>query len=322
MKRQFHILLFYMAATVLATAGLASCQNIDLYDLRFTDPTDKAVTVRINWADGLPVPTVNGMRINVFSLDSDVVHYGKSDVSHMGGVVRLTPGTSHQTLAYNYADNNLKFVNEHDPALIEARSTELTRATYSRAYPDEQTVDQVLGDFHVGIHSGHTVLDTDEEQFIDLYPADVVKTYTFEIRGVAGAEFISQVRGAISGFSASYFLATGELATEPSTLLFNAEANGEQKTITGSFRSFGRLDETNNFTIEVLYPSRTKEDSGIIQQTWDVTDQIADGTTFHILIVNDPADGIPEIPDPGVGDDNGGWKVDLNNWNNIAVPLN
>ncbi|MDR0953990.1 MAG: DUF5119 domain-containing protein [Rikenellaceae bacterium] len=321
MKRQLHILLFYLAAAVLAAAGLASCQNKELYDLRFTDPTAKAVTVRINWAEGLPVPTANGMRINVFSLNPDVApHYGKDDVSAHGGLVWLRPGTTHQTFAYNYADNNLKFVNEHDPALIEAVSTELTRATYSRAFPDEQTIDQVRGDFHVGIHPGYTVLDTDQEQFFDLYPADAVKTYTFEIRGVAGAEFIASARGAISGFSASYFLATGELAAEPSTLLFNAQANGGQKTVTGSFRTFGRLDVTNNFTIEILYPSQTPGE-GIVQYTWDVTGQIADGTNYHILIENDPANGIPEIPDPGTVNENGGWDVKLNEWNDIAVPL-
>ncbi len=293
-----------------------SCQNKDLYDPN-TRPTGKGVTVRINWAQGLNVPTADGMRINLFSLDEGAPHYGKADVEHHGAQVNLQHGTTHKTFAYNYASNNVKFVNESDGDLIEATSSRLTRATYSRAFPDEPTVDQVRGDFHGGVNPGYTVLNTSDEQFIDISPENVVKTYTFEIRGVEGAEFISQTRGGISGFSASYLMATGTLSATPSTVLFNAQANGAQGTITGSFRTFGRLDVTNNFTIEILYPSNTPG-AGILQKTWDVTGQIDNNNNFHLVFEDS---GIV-VPDEGSESQADGWDVDLNDWNDITVPLN
>jgi hypothetical protein len=302
----------------------ASCQNKDLHDPANVVPVPEGegVFVRINWAPGLNVPTVDGMRINLFSLTQDVPDYGKDDVPATGSEVRLVTGASYKTYAYNYAGNNVKFVNESNADLIEATSSRLTRTTYSRAFPEEPTIDQVRGDFHVGVNPGYKVLNADGPQYIDVNPVNAVKTYTFEIRGVKGAKFISQTRGGIAGFSASYFMATGALSATPSTVLFDATANGEQNTITGSFRTFGRLDKRNNFTIEILYPSKTPG-AGIVQKTWDVTGQIDNGTNYHIIIDDSEID----IPDEGGGehgggDQGGGWDVDLNDWNDVTVPLN
>jgi hypothetical protein len=292
-----------------------SCQNKELYDLNLH--RGEEVSVRINWAQGLTIPTQDGMRISLFSLTDDIPDYGINDVSATGGEVWLQSGASYKTYAYNYAGNNLKFVNEDDTELIEASSSALSRATYSRAFPEEQTIDQIRGEFHVGINPNYTVLDTDYEQFIDVSPVNAVKTYTFEVRGVKGAEFISQTRGAISGFSSSYFLATGGLSSNSSTLLFSAQANGTEETITGTFHTFGRRDDVNNFTIEILYPSNTPG-SGIVQKTWDVTDQIDDGVNYHIVI----DDAQIDIPDEGGEGEADGWDVDMNDWNDVTVPLN
>jgi hypothetical protein len=305
-------------ATLVLAAIASSCQNKELHDPNFVGGyKGEEVSVRINWAQGLNIPTEDGMRINLFSLTEDVSDYGKDDVSALGGEVLLQPKASYKTYAYNYTGNNVKFENEDDANLIEATSSALSRATYSRAFPEEETIDQVRGDFHVGINPSYTVLDTDQEQFIDVDPVDVIKTYTFEVRNVKGAEFISQTRGGISGFSSSYFLATGGLSSTSSTVLFSAQANGEQETITGSFRTFGRRDVINNFTIEILFPSNTPG-AGIVQQTWDVTEQINDGTNFHIIIDDS---GI-NIPDEGGEEHSDGWDVDLNDWNDVTVPLN
>jgi hypothetical protein len=54
-----------------------------------------------------------------------------------------------------------------------------------------------------------------------------------------------------------------------------------------------------------------------------VTGQIDNGTNYHIII----DDSEMEIPDEGGGDNGGGeqtggWEVDLNDWNDVTVPLN
>ena len=277
------------------------------------------VSVRINWQAGQTIPYINGMRINIFSLDPAAPNYGKDDVPWNGASVRLRPNVSYKTYAYNYIGNNIQFRNESDPALIEATSSSLVRATYSRAFPDEPTINSITGDMHLGVNPSYTVSphQATGDQYIDVYPESIIYTYTYEIRGITGAQFIRAARGGISGFSASYFFATGLLSTTSSTVLFdNASVNVANGTITGSFKTFGRLNTTNNFTVEILFPSNTPG-SGIVQETWDVTVQINNGTNFHIVIDNS---GIV-IPDEG-GEDAGGWQVDLNDWNTVNVPLN
>lgn len=307
--------LTYAAFCALAIVAAAACRNKELHDPDTTAGAD--VTVRINWTDGLSIPYADGMRINIFSLTPGVAGYGRADVAWNGGKVRLIPDASYITYAYNYVGNNVQLRNENDPLLIEATSPPLTRATYSRTFPDEPTIGGITGDMHAGVNVSYTVLRTGDPQYIDVYPEEIAVTYTYEIRGVTGARFIRAARGAISGFSASRFLATGALSPTPYTILFeNSQVNAGAGTITGSFRTFGRLNHDNYFTIEILYPSGTPG-GGILQQTWNVTTQIYNGANFHILIEDS---GIV-IPDEG-GEDAGGWLVDLNDWNDVTVPLN
>jgi len=292
-----------------------SCQNKRLDDIPLTDLTRTNVNVRINWQQDQLIPTTEGMRINLFALDG-TPHYGKADVNWDGGTVKLTKGTTCRTYAYSYIGNNVQFRNESDPDLIEATSAPLVRATYSRAYPEEPTISGIIGSMYAGENQSYTVLNTPNPQYIEIYPEDVVKTYTFEVRGVKGAQFISAVRGGISGMSASRFLATGQLSATPSTLLFDAAAHVAQGTVTGSFRTFGRLDDENTFVLEILYPSNT---SGIMQKTWNVTGQISGVNSDNYHIVIDPAE--IEVPDEGGGNASA-WQVDLNSWNDVTVPLN
>lgn len=51
-------------------------------------------------------------------------------------------------------------------------------------------------------------------------PRNVLREYSFMIYGVEGAENMVRTSGAISGMSGSYLLATGALASHPTTLLF------------------------------------------------------------------------------------------------------
>lgn len=290
--------------------AIASCQNKELGELGYQTTS---VDVRINWEPGQPAITTNGMRINLFSLDEDVPHYGMADVPHIGSSALLRDGASYRTFAYTYQGNNIYFRNQLNPELIEAYCAPASRSTYSRSYPEEATIVEASGEFYVGENDTYTVLPLVNDQFIDVYPVNKLYTYTVEIRGIEGVEFISETRGAISGMSSSYFLAAHTLSTVPSTVLFDASKDVSGRKIIGSFRTFGRLGATNNLTIEILYPSNT---NGIAQYTWDVTSQIDDGINYHIVIDNS---GVI-IPDEG-GSDASMWKIDVEKWEDVTVPL-
>lgn len=294
-----------------------SCQNKDLcFDHIGVDPNAPQVDIDIHW-DGIPNPPVShGMRINLFSLDGNKA-YGLDDVPHTGTTVALGCNTIHRTMAYSYTGNNIYFRQQLNCDLIEAYCSTQTRTTYTRAYPDETTYAEPSGTFFVGTHPSYTVLDTRERQVIDIYPQDKLVTYTFEVRKVRGAQNITATRGAIAGMSSSYYIGLDKLAETPSTILFNAGVDVEGQRITGSFKTFGRLETTNNFSIEILFPSKT---SGILLRTWDVTWQISgvNADNYHIIVDLDY-----DIPGGGDedGEDTGNWEVDVNDWENINVPL-
>jgi hypothetical protein len=168
---------------------------------------------------------------------------------------------------------------------------------------------------------------------IDFYPENVTDEFTILIRGVRGVRNIASARGAMSGLSASYFLATSGLAATPSTVLFDDDfswhwdgTNEDSGQITASFGAFGRLQVGNKLTIEVL--SRTNR---YYYYTWTVTPQMVAAVEEHhprpqgydIVIDNLPASELPEIGNGGGSDpgNDSGFDVGLGDWNDKTVIL-
>lgn len=282
---------------------------------RLWEEEERNVHIRINWSSDQTPPVSYGMRINLFSFDG-APDYGIDDVPYTGCTVSLPAGTTHRTLAYSYYGNNLNFRGQHNPEQVEAYGSTVSRTTYSALYPDEITVGEPTGYLYVGENARYTVLDTGEDHYIDLWPADRLYMYTFEVRNVQGVKNISSARGAIAGMANAYFIGALRRGTENHTLCFSASPDVATSRITGSFRTFGRVDATNNFTIEILYPASIT--SGLIQRTWDVTSQIGNETNYHIMIDGSDIDVPDEPKNPG---GNEGWDISVDDWEDVVVPL-
>jgi hypothetical protein len=56
---------------------------------------------------------------------------------------------------------------------------------------------------------------------VHFYPQNALREFTFLVYDVVGASYMAQNSGAISGMSGSYFPASGQLASTPSTILFS-----------------------------------------------------------------------------------------------------
>ena len=300
-----------IVVAILLPALLVACKNKDLcYD----HPHGLGIEVRVNWEPGMTKPK-QGMRLNLFSV-SETPYHDYDDMSTDRKMIYLYPETSYLSLCYDYyGSQNIYFRNETDIDKIEAYCASLVRASYTRAFPDENTVAEP-GIFYVDRIDKFDVLRADTVQVMNFYPKNVLKTYTFRVKHIKGAEFITATRAALSGMSASYFLSTGELATQPSTILFNATVDKKNGWIVGAFRAFGRLDAINNFTLEILYPSATGE---IFSQSWDVTDQMIRighiDQEFDIEIETD----ITIIPsEPG---SDSMFDATVNEWKEEPIPI-
>ena len=298
--------------TILLPALLVACENKDLCYLH---THGKRVDIVINWEDGAQKPRNGLMRTAMFSLTDDP-DYGVFDIKAEGDSIDPRPGSSFRSVCYDYYNSeNIYFRNEKDVVNTEAYCASLVRASYTYANPGENTVAEP-GPFYVDRINQVDILFSDTIQRIDFYPVNVLKTYTFRIRDIKGAQYITATRAALSGMSASYFLTTGQLGTTPSTVLFNARVDAANGWIVGEFRAFGRLEATNNFSIEILYPTAT---GGIFAQSWNVTDQMENidlnNQEYDIEIITD----ITIIPEePGSG---GGFEATVKEWREERIPI-
>lgn len=273
-------------------------------------PHGQAVTVVINWADEGLKPA-NGMRLNLFPRN-DCERYGIEDLGADGGTIHLAYASQHMGLCYDYFDsNNIAFKAEDHDTDIEAYCTPLVRATYSRAFPTENTVSEPSRLYVDKIDSFLVPHDHDEPAVMEYNPVNAVRAYTVEVTGVRGARYITDTRGAISGVSASYFLSTQSLASKVSTLLFSTAKDSDGDRVTGGFNTFGFIGTEHTLTIEILYPSAH---NGIIQLSWDVSDQVAAGTTHIVVDAN-----IDIIPDSNGG--GSGFEADVEEWADVVVPI-
>lgn len=287
--------------------SLAGCNSTDLCYEPF-HPHGQQVNVVNHWEAGAVKPS-KGMRINLFALDGSQ-EFGVEDLPVEGGTLSLPHESRYMGISYDYHESEgVNFRNEDHNSACEAFIPAMVRATYSRAFPEENTVSEPVS-FHIDKVESFDVPDSEESVIVDFYPKDVVKTYTFEVTRVRGAQHITDTRGAMSGISSSYFMTSGSLSPNPSTVLFDARVDATGERITGSFRTFGCVGSGQDFTIEILYPSQT---NGIIQITWNVTPQVTSGS--HIVVDAD----IDIIPDPG--GDGSGFEADVNEWNDIVIPL-
>lgn len=322
MKNIFYIILPLL---ILAT----SCKN---KELAMEDPCFDmgwSVLVRMNWDDH--ERDSRQMRMSLYSqneyptLDRETVDKsGKKSVN-------LPVGCCYQPITYDYYAKNIYFRNETDCDKIEAYSVPSTRATYdTRATPvnGETTVSEPES-FHM--HAWDETFDitrtpADGEQlFIDFYPKNVLREFTFRINNVTGAKNIAQARGAISGMAASMYLATGLLNTQRSTILFeNATATNEEiGSITGHFYTFGPIEPySNRFTIEVI--SRLNV---YYTAYWDVSDQITESMANreaklardgYDILINSTLPTLPEVEEPG---DDSGFEIDIREWDDVIIYL-
>lgn len=285
--------------------GFSACIGEDNSDCDTS--TTAPIRFIYEWTDEIETIPTTGMRVNLFAAD-DGRDYGREDIPSTGAIINLPFERMYNGITYSYFSTNAQFRNETSPSSIEAYMRNLTRATYSRAYPYENTVEEpdVLLVDHI---AEFTVEDGEEIQTITMIPEDVVITYTFEVRKVRGAQYISDTRGGFYGISASLFLMNQTLSETPSTVMFYATPDADTDRIVGSFKTLGVVGDEHRLAIEILYPSDT---NGYILLEWDVHDQVQVST--HIIVEAD----IDIVPDSETG---GGFDATVQEWNDVVVPL-
>jgi hypothetical protein len=133
----------------------------------------------------------------------------------------------------------------------------------------------------------------------------VVESWTVEINGVMGMEWVGSVSMMISGQVGTHFIATNTDSTSPLALYFDViSLQRRSSTVYSRFETFGR--EKTSGDIALLSILFTDIQGHPYMYNFDVSAQMENNPSQHIVIDDDI-----NIPKPEIG---GGFKPDVDNW--------
>lgn len=155
-------------------------------------------------------------------------------------------------------------------------------------------------------HNIHIPKHINNDVFVISAKAEsVVESWTIEINGLTGMEWVGSVSMMLSGQVNTHFVATATDSVEPVALYFNVE--GKQRsinTITTRFETFGR--EQMSGDVALLSVVFTDVQGHPYMYNFDVSDQMVNNPRQHIVI-----NGDVYIPKPELG---GGFDPTVDDW--------
>ncbi len=133
----------------------------------------------------------------------------------------------------------------------------------------------------------------------------VVESWTIEVDGITGMEWVGSVSMMISGQVSTHFIATNTDSTEPMALYFDVVSAQRRSTVmTSRFETFGR--EKTSGDVALLSILFTDTQGHPYMYNFDVSDQMENNPEQHIVIKGDI-----NIPKPEIG---GGFAPEVDGW--------
>lgn len=134
----------------------------------------------------------------------------------------------------------------------------------------------------------------------------IVESWTIEIDGITGMEWVGSVAMMLSGQIDSEFIILDKPSTESIALYFDVVSASRRNTVmTSGFETFGR--EKTSGDIALLSILFTDIQGHPYMYNFDVSDQMEDNPKQHIVI----KEANINIPKPEVG---GGFKPEVDDW--------
>ena len=154
---------------------------------------------------------------------------------------------------------------------------------------------------------------TEDVLIIQATAKSEVESWTVEVNGITGMEWVGSISMMISGQVGTHLLAMGIDSTTPTALYFeNTRAQRSSTTITSRFETFGR--EKTSGDVALLSILFTDVQGHPYMYNFDVSDQMEDNPSQHIVI-----NGDINIPKPEVG---GGFKPEVDDWKEHNYDVN
>ena len=155
-------------------------------------------------------------------------------------------------------------------------------------------------------HNIHIPKHITEDVFIIQTTArTIVESWTVEVDGITGLEWVGSVAMMLSGQIDTKFFGTGTPSTEAIALYFDVVTASRRNTVMNSrFETFGR--EKSSGDVALLSILFTDTQGHPYMYNFDVSDQMEDNPLQHIVIKSEI-----NIPKPEVGS---GFKPEVDEW--------
>lgn len=255
------------------------------------------------------------MRVAFF--DAVTKEYLSHDfVSHNGGYI-FAPYGDVDMVVYNIEAGETRVRNYYVWSDIEAYTDEISEQQRSRftrylqsrveTRPSYDDIRVTPGHLFVAREFNiHIPRHISEDVFIISTTAkSVVESWTIEVDGITGMEWVGSVSMMISGQVSTHFVATNIDSTEPMALYFDVVSAQRHSTVmTSRFETFGR--EKTSGDVALLSILFTDTQGHPYMYNFDVSDQMENNPEQHIVIKGDI-----NIPKPEVG---GGFAPEVDGW--------
>lgn len=309
MSRVRYILLVLL--TALALVGCRRRPMEEEYLRVYLDLTIDKNIVNYTVPEGEP----SLMRVAFF--DSYTKQYLSHDyVSSSGGYI-LAPYGQVDIVVYNLEAGNTHMRNAYSWNLLEAYTDEIsdqqrsrfTRFIMSRTDSRPSYEDIRLTPDHLYVARKNNIVIprhiTNEVFVIKTTAHTVVESWTVEIRGITGLEYVGSMSMMLSGQVATHYVALAENSTESLALYFDiADVRRSEVTLHSRFETFGRERTTGDAALlSILFYDSMGHP---YMYNFDVSDQMEDNPAQHIVI-----EGDINIPQPEVG---GGFRPEVDEW--------
>lgn len=327
---------FFALLSVVVAISLTSCNHKDLC---YMDMDMCKLRVVYDWSDA-PDATANGMCVFFYSLDDPNAYYRFDFDNTQGGEISL-PAGRYKLITYNNDTEAVRFsaTNDFDNHTAYTRDGDLLEPLYGNGVTSNATTTNgervcITPDGLWGCQAYDVVVDFNgvkytyvdsyyesracncmdsisKDQIITLYPHDMLCHYTFEVRHVENAQYVSKISASISGMSPTMNMSTESTGSENITLPLSAKADTEAHNITGQFLTFGQNGSESvahkmSFFVVMNDGSKYRVEGS---DNLDVTSQVdnaPDKRHVHIII-----DHI-KLPGPGV--EAGDWYFTVDDW--------
>lgn len=293
--------------------GIISCKRMPLYEmsknlrLELTLNLDLDIDIDIDIETDLDIkldntikpPTYN--KVLFYSLEDGHLVYSEF-VGTNGGDISTPPG-KYIMLVHSFGTEYIQIRGENNINTIEAFTSDIT-ATKSRALRAASTrVDEDMPPGPIIYAPDHLLTAKEEVEIPEWAGEDIeitihalaktiVKTYSFEVPNVNGAQYIESCEAFITNQARTCFFGRGEASTEPATIYFPVGVNVKKGCLYTIFNTFGKLPGESKSYLHIIV--RNTDGTEVYYSTV-ITDQFE--KEDHHIVIEDEID----IPEPSGG---------------------